>query len=115
MPRPSDVQKFLPLSPQQFHILLSLSEHSAEGLHGYGLILDIAERTGQAMRLGTGTLYTAIARLEDLELVAESSTDDRRRFYRITPLGKSVLSAETERLETLVRYARGKRAVKAAR
>jgi DNA-binding PadR family transcriptional regulator len=115
MPRPTDVQKFLPLSPQQFHILLSLSEHSSEGLHGYGLILDIAERTDQAMRLGTGTLYTAIARLEDLELVAESSTDDRRRFYRITPLGKSVLAAETERLEMLVRYARGKRTVKAAR
>lgn len=110
-PRPN-AQRFLPLSPQQFHILLSLA---AQPLHGYGLILDIAERTGQAMRLGTGTLYTAIARLEDLGLVVESSSDDRRRFYRITALGKAVLEAETERLETLVGYARGKRALKAAR
>src|SRR5258708_4553051 len=105
-PRPTDAARFLPLSPQQFHILLSLA---AQPLHGYGLILDIAERTGQSMRLATGTLYTAIAPLEDLGLVVESSSDDRRRFYRITVLGKAVLEAETDRLETLVGYARGKR------
>lgn len=111
-PRPSDAARFLPLSPQQFHILLSLA---AQPRHGYGLILDIAERTGQAMRLGTGTLYTAIARLEDLRLVVEASSDDRRRFYRITPLGNAVLDAETARLETLVGYARAKRPAKASR
>lgn len=111
-PRPTAPERFLPLSPQQFHILLSLA---AQPLHGYGLILDIAERTGQAMRLATGTLYTAIARLEDLGLAVESSSDDRRRFYRITPLGKAVLEAETARLETLVGYARAKRPLKASR
>ncbi len=67
------------------------------------------------MRLATGTLYTAIARLEDLGLVVEASTDDRRRFYRITPLGKDVLEAETLRLEALVGYARGKRPAKVTR
>jgi DNA-binding PadR family transcriptional regulator len=59
------------------------------------------------VRLGTGTLYTALARLEGLGLVDESDRrappaedDDRRRYYRLTPLGRAVLSAETERLET---------------
>lgn len=110
--RLTDAHRFLPLSPQQFHILLSLS---AQPRHGYGLILDIAERTNQAMRLGTGTLYTAIARLEDLGLVIESAADDRRRFYRATALGKAVLDAETARLETLVGYARATRPAKAPR
>lgn len=103
-----DAASFLPLSPQQFHILLALSDHER---HGYGIILDIAERTGGELRLGTGTLYTAIARLVALELIADSDREhDRRRYYRVTPLGRAVLRAETARLENLVKYARAKRA-----
>ena len=99
-----DPRRFLPLTPQQFHILLALS--GGEG-HGYGLILDIAARTDGALRLGTGTLYTAIARLAALGLLADTHRrDDRRRYYRLTPLGRRVLHAETARLETLVRHAR---------
>jgi DNA-binding PadR family transcriptional regulator len=107
-----DPRRFLPLSPQQFHILLALT---GGHLHGYGIIRDVAERTGSALRLGTGTLYTALARLEALALVDESDRrapaeedDERRRYYRLTPLGRAVLKAETERLETLVRHARQK-------
>jgi DNA-binding PadR family transcriptional regulator len=103
---------FLPLTPQQFHILLALT---GAHLHGYGIIRDIAERTGGGLRLGTGTLYTALARLEALALVDEShrrapahEDDDRRRYYRLTPLGRAVLQAETERLAALVRHARDK-------
>lgn len=103
---------FLPLTPQQFHILLALA---GAHLHGYGIIRDIADRTEGALRLGTGTLYTALARLETLQLVDESDRrappeedDDRRRYYRLTPLGRAVLKAETERLEALVRLARAK-------
>jgi DNA-binding PadR family transcriptional regulator len=104
----ADPRTFLPLSPQQFHILLALSDQER---HGYGIILDIADRTSGALRLGTGTLYTAIARLAALALVADTGReDDRRRYYRLTPLGRKVLTAETERLESLVRYARAKRA-----
>jgi DNA-binding PadR family transcriptional regulator len=105
-----DPRRFLPLSPQQFHILLALT---GGHLHGYGIIRDVAERTAGALRLGTGTLYTALARLEALELVDESDRrapagedDERRRYYRLTPLGRAVLEAETARLETLVRHAR---------
>ena len=105
-------RQFLPLTPQQFHILLALT---GAHRHGYGIIGDIAERTGGALRLGTGTLYTALARLETLALVGESDRrapahedDDRRRYYRLTPLGRAVLKAETERLEALVRHARAR-------
>jgi DNA-binding PadR family transcriptional regulator len=108
-----DPRRFLPLSPQQFQILLALAD---EDRHGYGIILEIAARTGGATRLGTGTLYTAIARLFALGLVAETPhkaargerEDERRRYYRLTPAGRAVLQAETARLEALVREARRK-------
>jgi len=103
---------FLPLTPQQFHILLALTDAHR---HGYGIIRDVEERTGGELRLGTGTLYTALARLEALALVGESERrapprqdDDRRRYYRLTPLGRAVLKAETGRLDALVRHARAR-------
>lgn len=112
-----DVRHFLPLTAQQFHILLALTDDER---HGYGIILDVARRTDGALRLGTGTLYTAIARLATSGLIVESNqrrdrrtdargeTDERRRYYRLTPLGRSVLKAETARLEGLVAHARRK-------
>lgn len=105
----SDPQTFLPLSPQQFQILLALSDADR---HGYGIILEIEERTGGAMRLGTGTLYTALSGLADEALIVEPkrrpSGDERRRYYRLTPLGRAVLDAETARLDALVKQARSK-------
>ena len=98
-----DPNRFLPLSAHQFHILLALTDADR---HGYGVIQDVEQRTGGDMRLGTGTLYTAIARLVTLGLIGESGReDDRRRYYRLLPLGRAVLQAETRRLETLVRHA----------
>ena len=94
---------FLPLSPHQFHILLALTDAER---HGYALIQDIQRRTGGDLRLGTGTLYTAIARLVELGLIADTGRqDERRRYYRLTALGRAVLKAETARLEALVHHA----------
>ena len=93
----------LPLSPQQFHILLSLA---SQDRHGYGIILDVASRTADELRMGTGTLYTAIARLVTLDLIEDTEVDDgRRRHYHLTRLGRSVLEAEAARLEALLRLA----------
>src|SRR2546428_2507895 len=107
-----DERAHLPLSAQQFQILLALSDADR---HGYGIILEIAERTGGATRLGTGTLYTALAGLEDGGLVVEpkrrpaaKEDDERRKYYRLTPFGRAVLEAETSRLDALVKQARRK-------
>lgn len=105
-----DAERFLPLSVPQFHILLSLVDGDR---HGYGIILEIAERTGGRLRLGTGTLYTAIAGLSDDGLLTRSpqrraDEDERRRYYRLTPLGRAVLEADLARLDAQIRQARRK-------
>ncbi|HEV3142047.1 MAG TPA: helix-turn-helix transcriptional regulator [Vicinamibacterales bacterium] len=105
-----DARQHLPLSPQQFHILLALADGDR---HGYGILLEISDRTAGAMRLGTGTLYTALAGLVDDRFIAEAAAprrekSERRKYYRLTPLGRRVLTAETARLESLVKHARRK-------
>ena len=104
-----DVQAFLPLRPVQFHILLSLSDGDR---HGYGIIRDTTERSGGEVRLEMGTLYRALHRMLGTGLVAESDErpapeldDQRRRYYRITELGRSVARGEVARMEALVRVA----------
>ncbi len=102
----------LPLTPAVFHILLALADQAR---HGYGIILDIADRTGGALRLGTGTLYTAISRLLEQGLIeesderpAEEEDDERRRYYQLTTFGRDVANAEARRLAGLVRMARSR-------
>lgn len=105
-----EAERFLPLSVPQFQILLALTDGDR---HGYGIILEIAERTGGRLRLGTGTLYTAVAGLVDAGLLAPSpqrrpGEDERRRYYRLTPLGRAVLEADVARLDAQIRQARRK-------
>jgi DNA-binding PadR family transcriptional regulator len=100
----TDPHTLLPLSPHQFHILLALN---ARDRHGYGIIQDVDAHTGGTLKLGTGTLYTAIAKLVQHGLVADTNGgDERRRVYRLTAFGRAVLRAETTRLDALVRHAR---------
>lgn len=84
-----------------------------EERHGYGIMQEVARITGGATRLGPGSVYTTIARLVDDGLIEESPTrpdveldDQRRRYYRLTGLGRSVVAAEIGRLDRLVGAAR---------
>jgi len=108
----SDLNALLPLTPAVFHILLALADQDR---HGYAIILDIADRTDGAIRLGTGTLYTAISRLLEQGLIEEpderpaaDEDDERRRYYRLTGFGREVANAEARRLSALVRMARSR-------
>jgi DNA-binding PadR family transcriptional regulator len=102
----------LPLSEAVFQILLALADSDR---HGYGIMQEVEERTEGRVRLGPGTLYTAIKRLRERNCIAETGgpadQDERRRYYRLTPQGREVAVAETCRLERLVETARGKRLV----
>ena len=105
-------EKFLPLTPVTFHILLSLHD---EVKHGYGIKREVEERTRGVVRLGAGTLYEAIQRLSRARLVCETEAPDgaegapkRWRFYELTPTGRRVLLAELSRLEADLEYAYAK-------
>ena len=112
MPHDAQVQSLLPLTHLTYHVLLVLA---GTKLHGYGIIKEVYERTGGAMDLETGTLYAAIKRLRDEGLIdvadapaVASTGDSRRRYYRLTALGRKVLEAESGRLAQLVRLAEEK-------
>lgn len=104
------------LSPQVFQVLLSLSDGPR---HGYAIIQDIRARTGDQMRLTASTLYDALARLSDQAWIeecaapsdADATQDARRRYYRLTKLGREGAQAEAARLQRLVDMARDKRLV----
>lgn len=111
-PEPVDPRSFLPLTPLAFQVLLALA---GTDRHGYGIIREVDERTDGLIRLRTGTLYTLLQRLIDEGLIEDAPTpagettdDSRRKYYRLTELGRSVLSAEARRLESLIGEARRK-------
>ena len=113
MKRPSSPESFLPLKPHWFHVLLSLADQPQ---HGYGIMLEVLERTSDKVRLWPATLYGTLKRLIDADLIEESDErpeldDARRRYYRLTRLGRRVLAAESARLEDLVRVIHAKRGI----
>ena len=106
-PRP---EAFLPLKPDAFYILLVLLYGER---HGYAIMRDAAERSDGRVELQAGALYRLLRRLLEDGLVTESNRrpaadadDERRRYYRITALGRATIAAEAERLATLAATAR---------
>ena len=110
----SKVSKLLPLREPTFFILLSLAPGKK---HGYAILKDVKEISQGKVRLSTGTLYEALARLLDQGLIArvlddEVRTDETpkgqnhpgkpRKAYRLTKNGRQVLEAETRRMQSLV-------------
>jgi DNA-binding PadR family transcriptional regulator len=109
MDRERGIERFLPLRPVEFHILLSLASGER---HGYGIIQD-AEARGEPSVPDLGTLYRALRRMEDQGLIgaaarreAPDAGEERRNYYEIRPLGLRVARAEARRLAALTRAAR---------
>jgi DNA-binding PadR family transcriptional regulator len=103
-------ESLLPLPPATFHILVALAD---EDRHGYAIMQDVTARTGGELKLGAGTLYRSVQRMLEQGLIVEVSTrpapemdDERRRYYRITPFGRSVATAEARRLAQMLKLAR---------
>jgi DNA-binding PadR family transcriptional regulator len=109
MDRDRAIDRFLPLRPVEFDILLSLATGER---HGYGIIQD-AEARGLGAIPDVGTLYRALSRLEEHRLIGAAGRkasadahDERRNYYQITALGRRVAQAEARRLHALTRAAR---------
>src|SRR4030095_9950950 len=101
----------LPLPNAVFHILIALADRDR---HGYAIMQDVADRTGGKVQLSAGTLYSSIRRMLEQGLIEElaespdpSSTDERRRYYRLTRFGKRAAAAEVGPPNSLLQPARG--------
>jgi DNA-binding PadR family transcriptional regulator len=103
---PDEQQKLLPLTPAVFFILFALADGDK---HGYAIMQQVAGLSDGQFRMGPGTLYTTIQRLLDLGLIEEvlsaGEADTRRRYYRLTRAGKSVLDAELDRMHRVLETA----------
>src|ERR1700704_5781739 len=109
MPNPKP-DSLVPLPAAVFHILIALADRDR---HGYSIMQDVTARTGGNVQLSAGTLYSSIHRMIEQGLIEElaespdpSSTDERRRYYRLTRFGRRVAAAEVDRLNALVKQAR---------
>jgi DNA-binding PadR family transcriptional regulator len=109
---PEEPEGYLPLTPAVLDIMVALGN---EELHGYAIMQEVRRRTAGKRRLAPGTLYRSLKQMEERGWVVEaeerpdpSLDDERRRYYRLTDLGRRVALAEVERLEGLVDAARSK-------
>lgn len=105
-----DVDHLLPLPTAVFHILVALADRDR---HGYSIMQDVGARTDGKVRLSAGTLYSAVRRMLEQELIEElrdspdpESADERRRYYRLTRLGRDAAAAEARRLQHMLGQAR---------
>jgi DNA-binding PadR family transcriptional regulator len=112
-------ETFLPLTPVAFEIMLALADGER---HGYSILQEVESRSAGAVSLHAGTLYRALARLLENDLIAElnespdqSNSDERRRYYRLTTRGVAVARAEAGRLEGQLAAARTRRLLKTVR
>lgn len=106
-PTPQDM---LPLTPVVLHMLLALAEGEK---HGYGIMKAVEEDSQGQMQIRVGSLYGAIQRMIDANLIEETDErpvpeldDERRRYYRLTDFGQRVLRAESQRLANVVELAK---------
>ncbi len=102
---------FIPLNPRDYLVLFSLT---AEERHGYGIVKEVENHSAGSVRMDPSNLYRSLKRLINNGLVEESeprsddNSDERRRFYSLTSLGRDVVSAEAERLSRLTEAARAR-------
>ncbi len=112
MNAPPDVHDQLPLTESTFFILLSMASSAR---HGYAIMKDVTELSDNRIHLSAGTLYGALARLVEQAWIERLDGDEPdesgrpRKEYRLTDLGRRILTAETRRLESLVTLARMRR------
>ena len=110
-----NIRDQVPLTDLSFHILLALGDGAS---FGYAIGKEVEQRSEGRLNPTTGSLYQALRRLHDDEIIAEASqpksatvTDSRRQYFRLTPFGKRVFAYEAQRLEGLLTVAREKNLV----
>ncbi len=91
--------RYIPMTETAFYILLALKSP----LHGYGIILEVESLTEGRLRLGAGTIYGTLSKMEKDGLISEVGQEDRRKIYCQSMLGDELLKIEIERLRILIK------------
>lgn len=91
-------RKYLPMTETAYYILLSLNQSR----HGYGIMQHVEEITESRIKLGAGTMYGTLSKLEKDHLIIPVAEEERRKIYRLSDKGKTVLQLEMERLTELL-------------
>jgi DNA-binding PadR family transcriptional regulator len=105
------VEGFLPLHPLEFRILMILMDGAS---HGYAVVQEIEGRGGNVGKIYPANLYRRMRDLlakgfvEDAPTPPDGAADPRRRYFRVTELGREVVRAEAERLGHLLAEARAR-------
>ena len=91
------IEKYIPMTETAYYMLLALKKP----LHGYGIILEVERLTNKRLRIGAGTIYGTLTKMEQDQLIQVVGEDDRRKIYLQTELGMELLSLEINRLKEL--------------
>ncbi|HZK86070.1 MAG TPA: PadR family transcriptional regulator [Desulfosporosinus sp.] len=91
------LKAFIPMTETAYYILLSL----AEPRHGYGIILHVTDITQGRIKLGSGTVYGTLNKLQNKGVISIYSDEQRRTVYEITDIGKQLILTEIERIKEL--------------
>ena len=108
-----DLKSPIRITPTFFYLMLTLTEGVS---HGYAMAKEVEEQSDGSVKLGPGSLYWSLGRLSDVGFIGEvpapkGETDERRRYYALTPYGRKILNREVSTLARVVEYARLKRIV----
>ena len=90
-------KKFLPMTEATYYILLSLVERK----HGYSIMQYVEEISNGRLKIGPGTLYGVLSKMESEKIITIVAIEDKRKYYILTELGVKVLNMEIKRLKEL--------------
>lgn len=91
-------KKYLPMTETAFYILISLKKSR----HGYGIIKHVEDITKSRIKLGAGTIYGTLSKMEKDSLIISVDEEDRRKVYKLTDNGEKIILLELERLNELL-------------
>ena len=94
---------YVPMTETAFYILFCLQEEN----HGYGIVQIVEKLTDGAIKLAPGTMYGSLSKMEKDGVIRFIREEDKRKIYKITPLGEEVLSLEIKRIEKRYKIAKG--------
>lgn len=91
------IKSYMPMTETAYYILLSLGQPK----HGYGIIKFVENLTEKRIKLGSGTVYGTLTKMQKDGIITVYADEERKTVYQITPLGKQLIKTEINRIKKL--------------